>query len=151
MTTKEMAKKWGVNEHTVANYCKKDYIPNAKKENGSWNIPENSIKPLSIADIRRLLLVTVKLRNNPSLGCDWSTFDFDKNDLRLIYESLHYRKYIGDISDIDTNRIPYEMEITEKGMELIENIKEENVDFTQISSLAFQAISFIIALLQNKR
>jgi len=43
------------------------------------------------------------------------------------------------------------MEITEKGMKLIENIKEENYNFAEILNSAIQAISFIITLLQNKR
>lgn len=124
MTTKEMAEIWGISEKTVANYCSKEQIPNAEKNRGVWNIPKRSIKPLNKDDIRRLLILSTRLHNNPELECDYSTFDFKEEDIRLVYESLFYRGYIHDISNIDTARIPYELTITEKGFQLIDESKK---------------------------
>ena len=148
MTTKEAAAIWGIKEKTISNYCNLGYIPNAEKVAGRWIIPDKSLKPLSQDTIRRLLIVSIGLKNNVASGCDWSTFDFKEEDIRLVYESLHYRKYIKEITNISTNRIPYELELTEKGVELIEGANNKTKDYVEAWNAAMQGLSFIISLLQ---
>lgn len=41
----EMAKKWGVSERTVRNYCAHARIPGAFLTGKTWNIPENAVRP----------------------------------------------------------------------------------------------------------
>ena len=41
----EIAKKWGVSERTVRNYCAKGRITGAFITGKTWNIPADAIKP----------------------------------------------------------------------------------------------------------
>lgn len=41
----EMAKKWGLSERTVRNYCSSGKIPDAFLTGKTWNIPENAKRP----------------------------------------------------------------------------------------------------------
>lgn len=41
----EAAKKWGVSERSVRNYCTEGRIPDAFLVGKTWNIPETAQKP----------------------------------------------------------------------------------------------------------
>lgn len=45
LSVKEIAKKWGISERSVRNYCSSGRIPEAFLTGKTWNIPENAIKP----------------------------------------------------------------------------------------------------------
>jgi len=45
LSVAEMAKKWGVSERTVRNYCAQDKISGAFLTGKTWNIPENAERP----------------------------------------------------------------------------------------------------------
>lgn len=44
MSTKEAAQRWGVSERRVADLCVRKVVE-AKKEKGTWSIPEDVKKP----------------------------------------------------------------------------------------------------------
>lgn len=41
----QIAKKWGVSERTVRNYCAEGKIPEAFLTGKTWNIPEDAQRP----------------------------------------------------------------------------------------------------------
>lgn len=45
ITAKEAAERWGLSERRVADLCKKEQIPGAKKNNGRWVIPADAERP----------------------------------------------------------------------------------------------------------
>lgn len=45
LSVAETAKKWGVSERTVRNYCAKNRIPGAFLTGKTWNIPEHAVRP----------------------------------------------------------------------------------------------------------
>ncbi|MBQ6410010.1 helix-turn-helix domain-containing protein, partial [Candidatus Saccharibacteria bacterium] len=45
LTVEGIAKKWGISDRSVRNYCTEGRIEGAKLANGVWRIPENSQKP----------------------------------------------------------------------------------------------------------
>ena len=45
ISVSEIAKKWGVSERTVRNYCAEGKIPNAFLTGKTWNIPEDAQRP----------------------------------------------------------------------------------------------------------
>ena len=45
LSVAEIAKKWGVSERSVRNYCAKDRVPGAFLTGKTWNIPEDAQKP----------------------------------------------------------------------------------------------------------
>lgn len=125
-------------------------IPNCKKNGREQDIPDDSIKPLTEKDIRRLLLISVRVQNDENLECDWSTFDFKPEDIRKVYESLVYRKYIRYIKNTPTERIPYELKFTQKGMDLIDKISsKESKDYAKLIESVVSMLGTIIPLLSK--
>ena len=45
LSVTETAKKWGISERSVRNYCANERIPGAFMTGKTWNIPENAKKP----------------------------------------------------------------------------------------------------------
>ena len=61
----EAAKRWGISERSVRNYCAKGRIADAFLTGKTWNIPETAGKPERInkhAEMPKMLLVV--LTNN---------------------------------------------------------------------------------------
>lgn len=50
MTTKEAAKKWGISDRRILQYCHAGRIEGAVKMGNTWIIPKDAEKP---ADMRR--------------------------------------------------------------------------------------------------
>ena len=48
LTTKETAKKWGVNVSLVRRYCTQERIPGVIQRDGAWLIPEDAKRPMKI-------------------------------------------------------------------------------------------------------
>ena len=46
LSAKEMAKKWGIYEETVATLCAEGEIPDAECDGKNWRIPEDAVNPL---------------------------------------------------------------------------------------------------------
>lgn len=134
MNTKIAADLWGLSTSTVANYCRKDIIINKFKINKKrWYISIDEIKPLPINDIHKLLVLTLQLKNNPTLDIDWSTFSFDETSIKTIYTNLVSQKYIEKFEISNIKRIPYEVVLTQKGFDLATKFsKKETTDFSSV-------------------
>ena len=86
---------------------------------------------MSQEEIHRILILTLQLKNNPAYEIDWSLFEYDESVLDSIYTHLHTHGYIQDFSIEDKKRIPYEVVLTQKGMELATTFrKEKTANFT---------------------
>lgn len=48
LSVAEVAKKWGISERSVRNYCANERIPGAFITGKTWNIPEDAVKPVRI-------------------------------------------------------------------------------------------------------
>lgn len=46
LSVAETAKKWGISERSVRNYCEQNRVPSAFLTGKTWNIPENALKPI---------------------------------------------------------------------------------------------------------
>ena len=120
MNTKTAADIWGLNAKTVSDYCKNDKLFDKFKDgSGKWYIYVDELKPLKNEEIRRLLVLTLMLKNKPTLEIDWSTFSFDDSKIEVIYKSLVMQHLIEDFCIQDKKRIPYEVVLTEKGMNVV--------------------------------
>ena len=75
MSAKTAAGIWNLKPSTVSDYCIKGKVCQAIKYlEARWYIPIDAVKPLSNDEIRRFLILTLQLKNNPSL--DFSLSDF---------------------------------------------------------------------------
>lgn len=92
MNAKTAADVWGLKSGTVADYCNKGKICGAIKYlEARWYIPVDAVKPLSNDEIRRFLILTLQLKNKPSLEVDWSTFPCEYSSVELVYRYLVFR------------------------------------------------------------
>lgn len=48
LSVAEVAKKWGISERSVRNYCANERVPGALITGKTWNIPEDAVKPARI-------------------------------------------------------------------------------------------------------
>lgn len=136
MSTKTAAEFWGLSSRTVSDYCKNNRI-HRKFKNGKlgWYIHIDEIKPLTDTEIHRLLVLSIQLKNNPSLTIDWSTFNCDDNAIDVIYQSLYLSGYIHSYSVPDKRKIPYEVILTQKGLEMATAFNKESIpDFSTVCS-----------------
>lgn len=119
MNTKTAAGAWNLKPATVSAYCKEGKICNAVKYlEERWYMPIDTVKPLSNDEIRRFLILTLQLKNKPSLEIDWAIFPSDYSSVELIYRHLVFRNMIENFDIQDKKHIPYEVVLTQKGMEI---------------------------------
>lgn len=132
MSTKTAAQLWDVKTRTVADYCNKGrIIDKFKNGNAGWYISIDEVKPLTTEEIRRLLILTIQLKNKPSLEIDWSLFTFDDSKIELVYKYLAIQEYIERFNIENKKRIPYEVILTEKGIDVITTYtKNQSNSFT---------------------
>lgn len=128
MSTKTAANLWGLQPKTVSDYCKNNKIK-YKFKNGrfGWYIRTDEIKPLSHEEIRRMLILTLQLKNNPTYEIDWTLFNYDESVLESIYNHLCTHGYIQNFLIEDKKRIPYDVILTQKGIELATTFRNKKI------------------------
>lgn len=125
MSTKTAADIWRLKPRTVSDYCNSGKIIN-KFKNGryGWYIDINEIRPLSVYEIRRFLILTLTLKNNPEYEIDWDSFDYDNSAIEVIYKNLVGMGYIYPFSIENKQKIPYEVNLTPQGLDLVTSYKQ---------------------------
>lgn len=140
ISSKAISEIWGLSQKTVAKYCREKKIRDCiKGTHQQWYISETTVKPLSDLEIRRLLFLTLQLKNDPTLEIDWSTFDFDPSLIELIYSNLVEEKYLKPFQIENKQRIPYEVILTQKGLEtaMPRKVKTANIAFSETTTQWF--------------
>lgn len=128
MSVKTAADAWGLKQNTVSAYCKEGRICHAVKYlEKRWYMPIDAVKPLSNDEIRRFLILTLQLKNKPSLEIDWPTFPCEDSSVELIYRHLVFRNMIENFDIEDKKRIPYEVVLTQKGLETATSGNKEKI------------------------
>jgi hypothetical protein len=139
MSSRRAAELWNKSQGTISKYCKLGKVPKSKcikDSHNNWYIDINTVYPLSDDEVRKLLTLTLQLKNNPLYSFDWSTFTIDVENIRPIYEYLADMKYILRFQINDSKRLPYDIVLTERGMKLVTGWKSENkIDFNFSNSL----------------
>lgn len=119
MNTKAAAELWDVRPNTVREYCKEDRVSDKfKTESGQWYISIDEMKPLTKEEVRKFLILTLQLKNNPNREIEWPFLQYDDLVLDRIYNQLYRRGYIKEYLISDPKRIPYEVELTQDGIEM---------------------------------
>ena len=122
MTTQEAAELWDLSQYTVSKYCKEGKIPDAVKISGKWRIPKNSVRPVTDKDLRKILFLTLQLKNNPEYEIDYDVLGLEGTNIKKVYDYLHSLKLIEKLPEgIPVHKIPYKAVLTKRGMSIIEN------------------------------
>ena len=88
LSVAEVAKKWGLTDRSVRKYCANGKIPGAFLTGKTWNIPENSEKPMRISQKNKLpptLLEILKEQKDSHL----SGGIYHRIQIDLTYNSNH--------------------------------------------------------------
>ena len=88
LSVAEVAKKWGISERSVRNYCANERIPGAFITGKTWNIPEDAVKPARINKKNTepgtvLEVLRDEMVHNVSGGL------YHKTQIELTYNSSH--------------------------------------------------------------
>lgn len=102
LSVSEIAKKWGLSERTIRNYCNKGKINGAFMIGKTWNIPEDSLNPVKKHNkIKHYLLdIFLNEKNNFVKGGI-----YHKTQVNLAYNSNHIE---GSRLSEDQTRYIYE-------------------------------------------
>lgn len=137
LSVAETAKKWGISERSVRNYCANQRIPGAFITGKTWNIPEDAVKPERInkkynqteiiADILRDEMI-----HNVSGGL------YHKTQIELTYNSNHME---GSRLTHDQTRYIFETNTvgTEEGVLHVDDIIETSNHFRCIDKIIEKA------------
>jgi len=134
----------GWNKQKVTAACKEGRIIGACQDtSGSWMIPVDAMKPLEAEQIRALMVTTVYLKNRPDHVLDYS----DHESTVAVYS---YLQKIGCIEpfNADSERIPYEVVMTEKGVKLATEGKSLNLNWLNIGTTVIQVAASILTIVQ---
>ena len=134
----------GWSRQKVTSACRDGRIVGACKDtSGSWIIPVDAMKPLETEQIRELMVTTVYLKNKPDHPLDYS----DHEKTAALYTYLQQTGYIEPFNT-DSERIPYEVILTEKGIGLATEGKPLNLDWLHIGSTVIQVAASVITIAQ---
>lgn len=132
---KEVAKKWGVSERSVRQYCQAKRVPGAKNEGGIWWLPTDAKKPIrkGVSQKNWTLLDILRLedRENISGGI------YHKIQIELTYNSNHIE---GSRLTHDQTRYIFETN-TVGALEKFKGVRADDVVET---ANHFRAIDYII-------
>ncbi len=139
---KGAADKWGLSYQAVTRACKEGRIVGAFLDStNKWCIPDTAMKPLEKKVIKKILIITLSLKNTP----DITISELENYDIPKIYKYLKETGYIKDFNE-DSNRIPYEVSLSDKGMSLVFDNKKEEIVFTNLAALFVECIPSLIEL-----
>ena len=134
ISVSEMAKKWGISERTVRNYCAQGKIKDAFLTGKTWNIPKNAKRPERINKCKntpRTLLEVLKVEKEGKV----SGGIYHKVQIELTYNSNHIE---GSRLTHDQTRYIYETNTIGVGNESF------NVDDIIETANHFRCIDMII-------
>lgn len=123
--TKTAAKKWGVTANTVAKYCADGLVPGAVKIKKAWKIPYDSIKPLTLDNIFKLLRLVDTLKHYPELDIDYEQTGLLDINIERVFRYLVLLGMVQSFNTIEpTERIPYSVRLTQRSLDIIANSKK---------------------------
>lgn len=120
-STRLMAEKWEVAKETISGYCREGLVPGAFKDStNKWFLPGNAPKPPTKSEIRKVLFLSLQLKNAPACAIDYHILGIDPAQLPAVYDYLAALAYIRPPSHrIEPARLPYEVQLTQKGLDLV--------------------------------
>ena len=133
LSVAETAKKWGISERSVRNYCEQNRVPGAFLTGKTWNIPENALKPIRkegklFSD--NLLLNILKEQKDVKLKGGI----YHKIQIEFSYNSNHIE---GSKLSVDQTRMIFETQTLSAD-------KNVNVDDIIETSNHFKCVDYII-------
>ena len=150
MSTRIAAQTWKMNIRDVQKACREGRVKDANRDSSDrYIIRADSPKPLESNQIAQLLLLTLRLKNDPSLVVDMRLLR--GNNIRPIYEYLSGIGHIQSIDSITENdRLPYDVILTDIGFNVVHQSKEARalsaLDVVKTINTAFELMNNAITL-----
>lgn len=86
----------------------------------------------------------MQLKNNPQYTFDWSTFTISSDNIRPVYDYLLDMSYILPYQIKESNRLPYDIVLSEKGMNLVTSFGRSNKINPNLINSSAQWISVVL-------
>lgn len=134
LSVKDTAKKWGLSERSVRNYCQQGQIPNVQLIGKTWSIPDDAVKParkVSAIIAKRTLQTVLQTERMQAV----KNGIYHKIQIELTYNSNHIEG-----SQLTHDETRYIFETNTIGIEK----KTINVDDIIETANHFRAIDFVI-------
>lgn len=134
LSVKDTAKKWGLSERSVRNYCQQGQIPNVQLIGKTWSIPDDAVKParkVSAIIAKRTLQTVLQTERMQAV----KNGIYHKIQIELTYNSNHIEG-----SQLTHDETRYIFETNTIGIEK----KAINVDDIIETANHFRAIDFVI-------
>jgi hypothetical protein len=143
LSTKEVADQWGVSTRTVAKYCRNGELTKVFKDPKThvWKIPENTVKPLSKAEIKEVLLIIFKIHNY--FVVDESYVIKIINELPKISPALKYLESKGYITFKDNFEDINHAVVTGKGYSVLCSGIQITIEVSSTIDLISSVVRFI--------
>ena len=133
---KSAADNWQMSYQAATSACKDGRIVGAFQDSTKhWCIPDTATKPIEKETIRKILIITLMLKNDPNINIP----DIRKYDIPKLYKYLRDIGYINQFNE-DSHRIPYEAILTDKGMKLVIENKKIDINLSNIAIMFIQCI-----------
>ena len=136
LSVAEIAKKWGISERSVRNYCSSDRIPGAFITGKTWNIPEDAEKPTRVNKKKEPETVLEVLKDEMIRKASGGLYH--KTQIELTYNSNHME---GSKLTHDQTRYIFETNTVgvEEGVLHVDDIIETSNHFRCIDQIISKA------------
>lgn len=120
MSSRAAAGLWELSQKYVAELCRQGRLPGAFKDTARrWVIPADSPRPLTDAELKKLLVLTLRLKNDPDHIIDYAALGVAPESLGALYRYLFELGYIKKPrAGTAPARLPYDAVLTENGLAL---------------------------------
>ena len=135
LNEEEIAKKWGISERSVRNYCAEGRVLNAEMRGGVWLIPENTKKPERANQRQETETLLDVLRQENRAGLRGGIYH--KLQIELTYNSNHIEG-----SRLTEEQTRYIFETNTVGF--LQKFKGVRADDVVETANHFQAVDYII-------
>lgn len=134
----------GKSTQKITAACKDGRIIGACQDSSrNWIIPVNAMAPLEIEQIRQLMIVSLYLKNKPEHVLDYSEHD----EIVSVYSYLQQIGYIYPFNE-NSESIPYEVILTEKGMKIATEGSPISINWLQVGSTVIQVAASVLTIVQ---
>ena len=131
---------WDMPHQAVTTACEEGRIIGATTDlSGNWIVPSTAIKPLEKEQIKSILICILSIKNKP----DTVPANLEEHNTLNVYRYLRDCNYI-EAFDEKSERILYDVVITNKGMELLFQTPTIKINWLSIAETTVKCLELIV-------
>lgn len=119
---KDVAELWGLSPKTVSKYASPSSgkLRGCKKRDGTWYIPSDAIRPITLPIAQGLIWSLLEIKNSPGMFLDLTEYGISNDQLDAVLDELEAQLYIDPVDHYENPRQRLEAaRLTEKALNLV--------------------------------